>query len=42
MSYQEAKERYLSLGVDTDKAIEILKKHSCITSLLARRRCYRL
>ena len=25
MSYQEAKERYLSLGVDTDKAIEILK-----------------
>ena len=25
MSYQEAKARYLSLGVDTDKAIEILK-----------------
>ena len=25
MSYQEARERYLSLGVDTDKAIEMLK-----------------
>ena len=26
MSYQEAKEKYAKLGIDTDKAIETLKK----------------
>ena len=40
--YESAKEIYAKAGVDTDKALEILKGNSGIHALLAGRRCNRL
>ena len=40
--YEYARAKYAELGVDTDKAIETLKKCPGFSSLLAGRRCKRI
>ena len=40
--YEAAKAKYEALGVDTDRAIERLKKGSGIAALLAAGRCDRI